>query len=155
MSSKLASRPRTTSTALPSLHCEIDGTPYKTPGRTLVCVTHVCHAPRHAPIYRRIMRFLLWRWGESNQTRTIARVFPLCAGSAPPERHANGECGGVHFASCARSQVAKDTASSMESCIQTDSPRGPHQRTTRGTTTGIPPAAASVSWAWDFQSRAR
>lgn len=31
-----------------------------------MCVTHVCHAPKHVPIYRRIMRFLLWRWGESN-----------------------------------------------------------------------------------------
>lgn len=83
---------------------------------------------------------------ESNQTRAIARVFPSCVGSAPPERHANGERG-VHFASCLCSQVAKETASSMESCIQTDSPRGPHQRTTRGTTTGIPRAAARVSWA--------
>ena len=87
MSSKLASRPRTTSTALPSLHCEIDGTPYKTPGRTLVCVTHVCHTPRHAPIYRRIMRFLLWRWGESNQSGGIATKNGGTSRFAPLQRH--------------------------------------------------------------------
>ena len=31
-----------------------------------VCVTGVCHAENAPSVFRRIMRFLLWRWGESN-----------------------------------------------------------------------------------------
>lgn len=30
------------------------------------CVTGVCHAENVTLFFRRIMRFLLWRWGESN-----------------------------------------------------------------------------------------
>lgn len=39
-------------------------------GQASECVTHVCHASRHVPIYRGISRFLLWRWGGELQSRT-------------------------------------------------------------------------------------
>lgn len=44
-------------------------------GQASECVTHVCHASRHVPIYRGISRFLLWRWGGNYRAALLA----ICA----------------------------------------------------------------------------